>query len=235
MRALARRRGDRSGTLQEGMLRWRDSGWTNYSSIAYMQGLGRVADIIWVWGWAWVMLQRGLVCIIETSVQKASQPVNPAKHCFLEGKRYKQGSWMPAILGPCSTKRRKYRQKLLCWALGCCSVRFAFVVAGSCAARSLLFSRWFSGLLARARACATRATKRCYLRCFVAFAFAGWLAGCSFWAAHSGVCARGLGPGWGPESLHSPASSGAGVGNMHNLTNHIRTQDTFLIKKKKKR
>ena len=41
-----------------------------------------VADIIRVWGWAWVMLQRGLVCIIKTSFQKASQPM---KHCFLEG------------------------------------------------------------------------------------------------------------------------------------------------------
>ena len=40
-------------------------------NIAYMQGLGRVADVIR----AWVMLQRGLVCIIETSFQKASQPM----------------------------------------------------------------------------------------------------------------------------------------------------------------
>ena len=47
-----------------------------------MQGLGRVADIIRVWGWAWAMLQRGLVCIIKTSFQKASQP---KKLCFLEG------------------------------------------------------------------------------------------------------------------------------------------------------
>ena len=36
-----------------------------------------------------------------------------------------------------------------------------------------------------ARARATPATKRCYLRCFVAFAFPGWLAGYSFWAAVS--------------------------------------------------
>ena len=48
--------------------------------IAYMQGLGHVA--VRVWGWAWVMLQRGLVCIIKTSFRKASQPM---KHCFLEG------------------------------------------------------------------------------------------------------------------------------------------------------
>ena len=36
-------------------------------NIAYMQGLGHVADIVRVWGWARVMLQRGLVCIIKTS------------------------------------------------------------------------------------------------------------------------------------------------------------------------
>ena len=45
-------------------------------NIAYMQGLGHVAR---VWGWVWVMLQRGLVCIIKTSFQKASRPL---KHCF---------------------------------------------------------------------------------------------------------------------------------------------------------
>ena len=42
-------------------------------NIAYMEGLGHVADIIRVWGWAC------LVCIIKTSFQKASQP---KKHCF---------------------------------------------------------------------------------------------------------------------------------------------------------
>ena len=52
-------------------------------NITCVQGLvGHVADIIRVWGWAWVMLQRGLVCVIKTSFQKTSQPM---KHCFLEG------------------------------------------------------------------------------------------------------------------------------------------------------
>ena len=37
-----------------------------------------------------VMLQRGLVCVTETSFQKASQPL---KHCFLEGAEDKQGSF----------------------------------------------------------------------------------------------------------------------------------------------
>ena len=80
-------------------------------NIAYMQGLGHVADIIRVWGWAWVMLQRGLVCIIKTSFQKASQPI---KHCFLEGiggicEAHFRAFWrqalpgIPAMLGPRST------------------------------------------------------------------------------------------------------------------------------------
>ena len=109
-------------------------------------------------------------------------------------------------------------------------------MAGSRAARPLLFSRWFSGLLARARGRATPATKRCYLQCFVAFAFPGWLAGCSFWAAvsaASGARARERtratpcqpGARLGPRKLASPASSGVGVGNMHNLTSPILAHD----------
>ena len=60
-------------------------------NIAYMQGLGLVADIVRVWGWAWVMLQRGLVAFWRQA---------------LPG--------MPAMLGPRSTKRCKYRQESLC-------------------------------------------------------------------------------------------------------------------------
>ena len=141
-------------------------------NIAYMQGLGHVADIVRVWGWA-----------------------------------------------PRSTKRCKYRQKLLCQALGCCSVRFAFAVAGSRAARSLLFSRWFSGLLARERARATPATKRCYLRCVVACPFPAWLAGCCFfgvlWRARAcdPMSAFWFGSRLGPRKLASHL--GLGVGNMH--------------------
>ena len=111
-------------------------------------------------------------------------------------------------------------------------------MAGSRAARPLLFSPWFSGLLARARA--TPATKRCYLRCSVAFAFPGWLAGCSFWAAFSGasgarardpMSAFWVGARLGPRKLASPASSGVGVGNLNNLANHIMAQNMFLIQK----
>ena len=38
-----------------------------------VQGLGRVTDIIRVWGWVWVMLQRGLVCI-KTPPKKRRNP-----------------------------------------------------------------------------------------------------------------------------------------------------------------
>ena len=72
---------------------------------------------------------------------------------------------MPAMLGPRSTKLCKYRQKLLCWAVCCCSVRFAVAV--------LVFGP--SG--ARARPQPQNAA--------ISFAFPGWLAGCSFWAAFS--------------------------------------------------
>ena len=62
-------------------------------NIACAQGLG-------VWGWAWAMLQRCLVCIIETSWR-------------IPSKKLRRAFWrqtlpgMPAMLGPCSTKRRK--------------------------------------------------------------------------------------------------------------------------------
>ena len=86
---------------------------------------------------------------------------------------------MPAMLGPRSTKRCKYRQKLL-WAVVLSVLLLlwlARVLRGPCFFRVGFRASW--------RARATPATKRCYLRCFVAFAFPGWLAGCSFWAAVS--------------------------------------------------
>ena len=113
-------------------------------------------------GWAWVMLQRGLVCIIETSFRNASQPM---KHCFLQGTK----GIFSRILAPSaagSTKRRKYRQN-------CYAERWAVVL-------SVLLLLWLACVLR-----ATPATKRRYLQCFVAFAFPGWLVGCSFWAACS--------------------------------------------------
>ena len=124
-----------------------------------------------------------------------------------------------------------------CWVLAlqnavntvknCCAGRWAVVLSVllllwlANALRGPCFSRWFSGLVARARAAPT--TKRCYLRCFVLFAVAGWLAGCSFWAAVSGasgtrardpMSAFWFGAWLGPRKLASPASSGVGVGNM---------------------
>ena len=93
-------------------------------------------------------------------------------------------------------------------------------MAGSRAARSLLFSRWFSGLLARARA--TPATKRRFLRCFVALAFPGWLEGCSFWAALSAASGARARPhvsllGWGPAGAQKAGIPGIiwGWGGQH--------------------
>ena len=97
---------------------------------------------------------------------KSGTSASPARAC----------GWFCLPVGnPCKTSRIRCAERwavvlsvlLLLW--------LARVLRGPC-----FFSRWFSGLLARALA-----TKRFYLRCFVAFAFPGWLAGCSFWAAVS--------------------------------------------------
>ena len=117
-----------------------------------------MADIIRVWGWAWVMLQRGLG-IIKISFQKASQPM---KHCFLEGVGGVKARLIFAHFGAkrCRACRRHWAlalQNAINTAKNCCaerwggrSVRFAFAVAGSRAAQSL---RWFFGP-SGARACA---------------------------------------------------------------------------------
>ena len=60
---------------------------------------------------------------------------------------------------------------------------FALAVAGSRAARSLFFPLVFGPSGARARPQPQNAA----IYGFVAFAFPGWLAGCSFWAAVSGA------------------------------------------------
>ena len=58
-------------------------------------------------------------------------------------------------------------------------------MAGSRAARSLLFSRWFLSLLARARPRPQPQNAAIYI--VLLHLFPGWLAGCSFWAAVSGA------------------------------------------------
>ena len=49
--------------------------------------------------------------------------------------------------------------------------------------------------------------------------------------ARAPMSAFWVGARLGPRKLASPASSGVGVGNMHNLPSHIIAQDTFLIQK----
>ena len=60
--------------------------------------------------------------------------------------------------------------------------------------------------------------------------------GCFFWSlwrarARDPMSACWVGARLGPRKLESPASSGVGVGNLHNLTNHIIAQNMFLIQK----
>ena len=84
-------------------------------------------------------------------------------------------------------------------------------------AQSLLFPVGFRAFW---RPRATPATKRCYLQCFVAFAFPGWLAGCSFWAALSGASGARARPhvsllGWGP------------AGARHHLGQHAQPNQPY--------
>ena len=104
-----------------------------------------------------------------------------------------------------------YKTLLFCPLCFCCGWL-------ACCAVLAFFALVFGPSGARARA--TPGTKRCYLQCFVAFAFPGWLVGCSFLAAVSGASGAraratpcqpsGLGPGWGPESWHPRHHLGLG-------------------------
>ena len=153
-----------------------------WETLAYMQGLGRVADIIRVLGWAWVMLQRGLSCIIETSFQNASQPM---KHCFLEGTEVN-------TIKNCDAER---------WAV----VRSVFLLLW--VARALRGPCFFPvGFWAFWRACARAPSHKTMLFAVFCCVRVSFFLGCSF----GGLCrARaipcepfGLGPGWRPESWH---------------------------------
>ena len=138
--------------------------------------------------------------------------------------------WAPA--GPTQKADMGSRAR----ARGCRKSSVLWLVAGSRAARSLLFFRVGFRAFWRAR---PPATKRCYLRCFVAFAFPAWLAGCFFWAAFFWSSARArdpmsafwVGARMGPRKPASPALSGVKVGNMHNLTSHIIAHATFFMQK----
>ena len=191
-------------------------------NIAYVQGLGRVADIMRVWGWVWVMLQRGLVCIIETSFQKASQPM---KHCFLGGTEGIEASLIFTHFGAqrCRACRR-------CWALAlqnavntvknCYAARWAVVLS---ALLLLWLARVLRGpcLLPLVFGPSDAAICGVLLRLRVRAGLRAVLFGLLVLGPLARACA---GPHvnllvWarlGPRKLASPASSGAEVGNMHN-------------------
>ena len=193
-----------------------------------MQGLGHVADIIRVWGW--------LVCIIKASFQKASQPM---KHFFRRcGRDISEAHFAHFGAKRCRACRR-------CWVLALQAIpsKTAVLSGGllfcpfcfcggwlACCAALAFFPLFFGG------ARATPPTKRCNLRCFVAFAFPGWLAGCSFWAALSGASGARARPhvsllGWGPAGAQKAGIPGIIWGNMRYLTSHIVAQDTSLKQK----
>ena len=175
-------------------------------NIAYMQSLGHVADIVRVWGWAWVMLQRGLVCIIKTSFQKASQPM---KHCFLEGIGGIQARLIFAHFGAkrCRTSRR-------CGALALqnaantancaerwCSVRFAFARARDPSHKTLLFTV-FCCICVSGLAC-----ELFFLRCCF----------CGLWRARARARPHVGLLGWGPARAQKAGMPGIiwGWGGQH--------------------
>ena len=116
-------------------------------------------------------------------------------------------------------------------ALGCCSVHFAFAVAGSRAARSLLFFPLvFVPCGARAR---DPSHKTLLFTVFVAFAFPGWLRAGLFGLLFLGPLARARATlGWGPAGAQKAGIPGIIWGNMHNLTSYVIAQDALLIQKK---
>ena len=102
---------------------------------------------------------------------------------------------MPAMLAPRSTRRCKNRQKMLCCAMGCCSVRFALLWLARVLRRAGFRAFW------RARASLRDPSHKTLL--FTVFCCI-CVPGLFFWTALSGARATpcqpsGLGPGWGPE------------------------------------
>ena len=144
---------------------------------------------------------------------------------------------MPAMLGPCSTKRCTYRQNfgaerwavvlsgllLLGWLARCAVLAFFALVFGASGARAgpqpqnaviygvLLHLRFRAGLRA----------------VLFGLLFLGPLA-CG--RARATPCQpSGLGPGWGPESWHPRHHLGLGWATC--IASHIIAQDTFLKQK----
>ena len=120
-------------------------------------------------------------------------------------------------------ERERERNTVAHTAKNCCAERwavvlsrFAFAVASSRAARSLLFSRWFSCLLARAHDPGHKTllfTVFCCI-CVSGLACGLFFLGCCFWGlwrARATPCQpSGLGPGCGPESWHPRHHLGLG-------------------------
>ena len=140
---------------------------------------------------------------------------------------------MPAVLGPRSTKRCKYRQKLFAerWPVVLSVLLLpwlARVLRGPC------FFRWFSGLLAR-----PQPQNAAIYGVLLHLRFRPGLRAAPFGLLFLGLLARArdpmsafwVGARMGPRKPASPALFGVKVGNMHNLTCHIIAHAAFLMQK----
>ena len=164
-------------------------------NIACMQSSGHVACVVRVWGWAWVMLQRGLVCLHHQDFLPKSLSTHEA--LFFRCRRdiseaHFRAFWrealpgMPAMLGPRSINTVK----------SCCAERWAVVLLLLWLAHALRGPCFFplvSGLLASARDPSHKNA-----------AIYGVLLRLCFQA---GLRAA---PGWGPESWHPRHHLGLG-------------------------
>ena len=155
------------------------------------------------------------------------------KHCFFRRHRrdineaHFRAFWRQALLG-----MPPMLQNAVNIVKNCCAEPWAVVLPVLLLlrlARALRGPCFFPvGFRAFWRARATPATKRCYLRCFVAFEFPAWLAGCSFWAPLSGASGARARPhlsllGWGPAGAQKAGIPGIiwGWGGQHAQPNHV--------------
>ena len=155
---------------------------------------------------------------------------------------YKQGSFSRVLLpsaagraGDAGSSLYKTPSKAAVLSGGLLLCPFCFGCGCSCAVRPLLFSRWFSGLLARARTRPQPQNAAIY-GVLLRLRFRAGLRTVHFGLLVPGPLARararatpcepsGLGPG--PRKLASPASSGIGAGMRFSDNKHDMTWPNF--------
>ena len=162
----------------------------------------------------------------------------PTKHCFLEGVGGIQARLIFAHFG--AKRCRAWRR---CWVLAlqnavntvenCCAEICPFCFCCGWLARCAVLA-FFPLVFGPYGAHARDPSKTVLFTAFCCICVAA-LFGLLFLGplarARYPMSAFWVGARLGPRKLTSPASSGVGVGDMHNPTSHIIAQETFLIQK----